>query len=158
MLEENVATIENGHDSIVVGTSMSATASCINAFMKTGDHCVITNCSYGGTNRICREQFEPFGMEFSFVDFTDPKNVEDAIRPNTKLIFSETPTNPTLTLVDLDAVSEIAKRHGIFACLRFDLCHSLHYSSSRSWLRFDHLVLDQILRQFEHWYWWCSHC
>lgn len=113
MLEEKVALIEGGYDSIVVGTGMSATASCINAFMKTGDHCVITNCSYGGTNRICREQFTPFGMEFDFVDFTDPATVEAAIKPNTKLIFSESPTNPTLTLADLDAISEIAQRHGI---------------------------------------------
>ena len=113
MLEEKVAKIENGYDSICVSTGMAATASCINAFMNTGDHCVITNCSYGGTNRICREQFVPLGMQFSFVDFTDPKNVEDAIRPNTKLIFSESPTNPTLTLADRSAISEIAKRHGI---------------------------------------------
>jgi len=113
MLEEKVAKIENGYGSIAVGTGMSATASCFNAFMKAGDHCVITNCSYGGTNRICREQFEPFGMEFSFVDFTDPQNVEDAIRPNTKLIFSETPTNPTLTLADLGAISAVAKERGI---------------------------------------------
>ena len=92
MLEEKVAKIENGYGSICVGTGMSATASCINAFMKTGDHCVITDCSYGGTNRIMREQFMPLGMEFSFVDFTDPQNVADAIKPNTKLIFSESPT------------------------------------------------------------------
>lgn len=113
MLEEKVAKIENGYGAICVGTGMSATASCINAFMKTGDHCVITNCSYGGTNRICREQFEPFGMEFSFVDFTDPANVAAAIKPNTKLIFSESPTNPTLTIADLEAISEIAKSKGI---------------------------------------------
>lgn len=113
MLEEKVATIENGYGSICVGTGMSATASCINAFMKAGDHCVITNCSYGGTNRICREQFMPFDMEFSFVDFTDPAVVEASIKPNTKLIFSESPTNPTITLADLDAISEIAQRHGI---------------------------------------------
>lgn len=113
MLEEKVAKIENGYDSICVSTGMAATASCINAFMNTGDHCVITNCSYGGTNRICREQFVPLGMEFSFVDFTDPKTVEAAIQPNTKLIFSESPTNPTLTLADLDAISDISKRHGL---------------------------------------------
>lgn len=113
MLEEKVAKIENGYDAICVSTGMAATASCINAFMKTGDHCVITNCSYGGTNRICREQFIPLGMEFSFVDFTDPKTVEAAIQPNTKLIFSESPTNPTLTLADLDAISEIAQKNGI---------------------------------------------
>lgn len=52
-------------------------------------------------------------MEFDFVDFTDPATVEAAIKPNTKLIFSESPTNPTLTLADLDAISEIAQRHGI---------------------------------------------
>ncbi|KAL7478466.1 hypothetical protein ACHAW6_004232 [Cyclotella cf. meneghiniana] len=113
MLEEKVAKIENGYNSICVSTGMAVTASCINAFMKAGDHCVITNCSYGGTNRICREQFVPLGMSFSFVDFTDPKTVENSIQPNTKLIFSESPTNPTLTLADLDAISEIAQRHGI---------------------------------------------
>mmetsp|Transcript_5443 Transcript_5443/g.8284 ORF Transcript_5443/g.8284 Transcript_5443/m.8284 type:complete len:429 (-) Transcript_5443:263-1549(-) len=113
MLEEKVAKIENGAGAICVGTGMSATASCINAFMNAGDHCVITNCSYGGTNRICREQFVPLGMEFDFVDFSDPANVEKAIKPNTKLIFSESPTNPTLTIADLEAISEIAKRHDL---------------------------------------------
>lgn len=113
MLEEKVALIENGHGAICVGTGMSATASCINAFMNAGDHCVITNCSYGGTNRICREQFIPLGMEFDFVDFTDPDVVAKSIKPNTKLIFSESPTNPTLTIADLEAISEIAKANGI---------------------------------------------
>eukprot|EP00561_Arcocellulus_cornucervis_P013060 CAMPEP_0185802356 /NCGR_PEP_ID=MMETSP1322-20130828/1955_1 /TAXON_ID=265543 /ORGANISM="Minutocellus polymorphus, Strain RCC2270" /LENGTH=418 /DNA_ID=CAMNT_0028498113 /DNA_START=55 /DNA_END=1311 /DNA_ORIENTATION=+ len=113
MLEEKVARIENGHGAICVGTGMSATASCINGFMNAGDHCVMTNCSYGGTNRIAREQFMNLGMEFSFVDFTDPQNVADAIKPNTKLIFSESPTNPTLKIADLSAISEIAKDRGI---------------------------------------------
>jgi len=111
MLEEKVATIENGYGSICVGTGMSATSSCLNAFLKTGDHCVITDCSYGGTNRICREQFMPFGIEFSFVDFSNPENVAAAIRPNTKLIFSESPTNPTLNIADLRAISDIAQSH-----------------------------------------------
>ncbi len=113
MLEEKVARMENGYGAICVGTGMSATASCINGFMNAGDHCVITNCSYGGTNRIAREQFMNLGMEFSFVDFTDPQNVADAIKPNTKLIFSESPTNPTLKIADLSAISEIAKDRGI---------------------------------------------
>ena len=113
MLEEKVVRIENGHGAICVGTGMSATASCINGFMNAGDHCVMTNCSYGGTNRIAREQFMNLGMEFSFVDFTDPQNVADAIKPNTKLIFSESPTNPTLKIADLSAISEIAKDRGI---------------------------------------------
>lgn len=111
MLEEKVATIEHGYGAICVGTGMSATSSCLNAFLQAGDHCVITDCSYGGTNRICREQFIPFGIEFSFVDFSNPDNVAAAIQPNTKLIFSESPTNPTLNIADLRTISDIASAH-----------------------------------------------
>jgi len=92
VLEEKVVPIENSYGLICVRTGVSATTLCINAFMKASDHCVITNCSCGGTNCICREQFIPLGMEFSFVDFTNPVIVEAAIKPNMKLIFSESPT------------------------------------------------------------------
>jgi cystathionine beta-lyase/cystathionine gamma-synthase len=91
---------------------MAATTSAISATMKAGDHCVITDCSYGGTNRSCREFFTPLGMEFTFTDFTDLENIKKAIKPNTKLIFSETPANPVLTLCDLDEISKIAKDIG----------------------------------------------
>jgi cystathionine beta-lyase/cystathionine gamma-synthase len=113
MLEEKVATLEGGFGAICVGTGMAATASCINAFVKAGEHVVMTNCSYGGTNRIMREQFAPLGIETSFVDFSDNANVEAAIKPNTKLIFSESPTNPTLQIADIEGLSKIAKAHGI---------------------------------------------
>eukprot|EP00658_Telonema_sp_P-2_P026385 TRINITY_DN2064_c0_g1_i8.p1 TRINITY_DN2064_c0_g1~~TRINITY_DN2064_c0_g1_i8.p1 ORF type:complete len:382 (-),score=107.91 TRINITY_DN2064_c0_g1_i8:144-1289(-) len=112
-LEQKVAHLEGGFGAICVGTGMAATSSCINAFMNTGDHCIMTNCSYGGTNRIAREQFMPLGMEFDFVDFSDPANVAAAIKPNTKLIFSESPTNPTLQICDISAVSKIAKDAGV---------------------------------------------
>jgi cystathionine beta-lyase/cystathionine gamma-synthase len=111
-LEKKLAEVERGHGACAFGTGMAATTSAISATMKAGDHCVITDCSYGGTNRSCREFFTPLGMEFSFVDFRDPENVRKAIKPNTKLIFSETPANPVLTLTDLDAISAIAKEHG----------------------------------------------
>ncbi len=62
---------------------------------------MITECSYGGTNRAARVMFSDLGVTFSFVDFRDPEIVKAAIRPNTKLIFSETPANPTLTLTDI---------------------------------------------------------
>lgn len=111
-LENKLALIENGAGACAFGTGMAATTSVISATMKAGDHCVITECSYGGTNRSCREFFTPLGMEFTFCDFTDPEVVRRAIKPNTKLIFSETPANPVLTLTDLDAISAIAKEHG----------------------------------------------
>jgi cystathionine beta-lyase/cystathionine gamma-synthase len=110
--QKKVAELENGYAAHCFGTGMAATTSVISATMKAGDHCVITDCSYGGTNRIMRVQFAPFDMEFSFVDFRDLNAIKAAIKPNTKLIFSETPTNPQLRLVDLEAVSAIAKEHG----------------------------------------------
>jgi len=113
-LEAKLAVLENGYGSAVFGTGMAATTSAICATMKTGDHCVITDCSYGGTNRSCREFFTPLGMEFTFVDFRDPENVRKAMKPNTKLVFSETPANPTLSLVDLQAVSDIAHAGGAY--------------------------------------------
>jgi len=107
-LEQKVAALENGYGATCVGTGMAATTLVMSGFMKAGDHCVITDCSYGGTNRICREQFRPLGMEFDFVDFSNMDNIKKAIKPNTKLIFSETPTNPTLQICDIEAVSKIA--------------------------------------------------
>merc|ERR1712194_508167 len=112
VLENKLATIENGAGASAFGTGMAATTSAICATMKAGDHCVITDCSYGGTNRSCREFFTPLGMEFTFCDFRDLEIIKKAMKPNTKLIFSETPANPVLTLTDLDAVSKIAKDHG----------------------------------------------
>ena len=76
--------------------------------LKSGDHVVLTNCSYGGTNRAARTMFKDLGITTTFVDFTDPAKVKAAIQDNTRMIFSETPSNPTLSLQDLTALSEIA--------------------------------------------------
>merc|ERR1711953_279672 len=105
---------EHGVGACAFGTGMAATTAAISATMKAGDHCVITDCSYGGTNRSCREFFTPLGMEFSFVDFRDPANVRKAMKPNTRLVFSETPANPLLSLTDIEAVSKIAHDGGAY--------------------------------------------
>jgi len=113
-LEKKLAIVEGGVGAAAFGTGMAATTSAICATMKAGDHCVITECSYGGTNRSCREFFTPLGMEFTFCDFTDVETVRKAIKPNTKLIFSETPANPVLTLCDIEAISKVAKEAGAY--------------------------------------------
>ncbi len=112
-LENKIAALESGVGAACFGTGMAATISAITATMKAGDHCVITNCSYGGTNRACRTMFTDLGMEFDFVDFTDLAVVKQHIKPNTKVIFSESPANPTLTLSDLKALSEMARAHDL---------------------------------------------
>jgi len=114
VLENKLAILENGVGAACFGTGMAATTSVIAATMKAGDHCVITDCSYGGTNRQCREFWTPLGMEFTFVDFRDVEIVKKAMKPNTKLIFSETPANPVLTLCDLEEISKVAKEHGAY--------------------------------------------
>ncbi|KAJ8608388.1 hypothetical protein CTAYLR_008148 [Chrysophaeum taylorii] len=114
VLEAKIAALENAEGACCFSTGMAATVTVMSAFLNQGDHCVLTDCSYGGTNRVARKQFMNYGIEFSFVDFRDPDNVAKAIIPGkTKLIFSETPANPTLTLTDVAAVSAIAQKHGI---------------------------------------------
>jgi cystathionine beta-lyase/cystathionine gamma-synthase len=112
VLESKLAHVEGGAGASAFGTGMAATTSAICATMKAGDHCVITDCSYGGTNRSCREFFTTMGMEFTFCDFRDLEIIKKAMKPNTKLVFSETPANPVLSLCDLDEISKIAKAGG----------------------------------------------
>jgi cystathionine gamma-lyase len=112
-LENKIAILEGGYGAACFGTGMAATIAVVSGMMQAGDHCVITDCSYGGTNRACRTMFTDMGMTFDFIDFTDVSNIERHIQPNTKLIFSESPANPTLTLTDIEAVSNLAKTHGI---------------------------------------------
>jgi cystathionine gamma-lyase len=111
--EQKIASLEYGTGAAAFSSGMAATAAVVCAFMKQGDHCVITECSYGGTNRIMRKLFVNFGMEFDFIDFTDLKLLESKIKKNTKLVFSETPANPLLTLNDVSAISEICKRKNL---------------------------------------------
>jgi len=111
-LEKKLAVLENGAGACAFGTGMAATTSAISATMVAGDHCIITDCSYGGTNRSCREFFTPLGMEFTFTDFRDTENIRKAMKPNTKLIFSESPANPLLSLCDIEEISKIAKAGG----------------------------------------------
>merc|ERR1711976_79004 len=112
-LEKRLCAMEGGVGAAWFATGMAATITVFSAFLKKGDHCVLTDCSYGGTNRAARVLVSEWGVDFTFCDFSNPANVEAAIKDNTKLIFSETPVNPVLKLVDVAAVSKIAKARGI---------------------------------------------
>eukprot|EP01084_Bolivina_argentea_P309169 534752_1 len=108
-LEQRISALEGGAGAACFATGMAACTTIISTLMSKGDHAVVTNCSYGGTNRAMRVLFTRFGMEFTFVDFSNLDEIKAAIKPNTVCLFSETPANPTLTLTDLQAVSAIAK-------------------------------------------------
>lgn len=116
VLEDKIAIIEGGVGASCFSTGMAATTTVMSALLQKGDHCVLTDCSYGGTNRITRKQFAKYGITFSYVDFRDSANVAAAIQENTKLVFSESPCNPTVTICDIAAISKICKEKGIIHC------------------------------------------
>jgi cystathionine gamma-lyase len=108
-LERNVASLEGG----IHGFAFSSGMGCLDSLMKlfkAGDHVVCGENVYGGTFRLFDKILQHFGLEFTFVDTRDPQKVADAVKPNTKVILIETPTNPLIRLTDLSAVNEIAKR------------------------------------------------
>ncbi|KAL8455974.1 hypothetical protein Emag_000217 [Eimeria magna] len=103
-LEKRLSAVEGGADASCFGTGMAATLAVLTTFLSAGDHCVMPKCLYGGTYRAAHEYLTRFGVSFDFVDFRDGNNVKNAIKNNTKLIFCETPANPTLHLSDLEAI------------------------------------------------------
>ena len=111
--EACVADLENGEAGYAFASGMAASATVLE-LLDQGDHVIAMNDLYGGTYRLFeRVRKRTAGLEFSLVDMTDPAALDAAIRPDTKMIWVETPTNPMLRLVDLDAVVARAKRHGI---------------------------------------------
>jgi cystathionine beta-lyase/cystathionine gamma-synthase len=112
-LEEKITALEGGAGSLCFATGMAATSCTIMGLVGSGDHVILSDVVYGGTHRVTTKVLNRWGLECSFVDTSDPENIENAIRENSKLIFTETPANPTLKLTDIAAVSEVAKAHAI---------------------------------------------
>jgi cystathionine beta-lyase/cystathionine gamma-synthase len=111
-LEENFASLEGGLSAHVFASGMAAiTALC--TMMKTGDHIVCSDNMYGGTTRLFDNILVNYGLEFTYVDTSNAENVDRAIRPTTKLVHIETPTNPMMALTDIRAVADICHRHGV---------------------------------------------
>jgi len=109
-LEKSLAALENGKYGLCFGSGLAA----IDALLKTlrpGDEVISTNDLYGGTYRLFDKIFAPFGIKFHFVPMANPAQIESVINENTKLIWTETPTNPMMNIIDIEAVSRIAKKH-----------------------------------------------
>ena len=112
-LEANLAAIEGGKAAFAFASGMSAIHAIVTR-LSAGDHAVVTDNTYGGTFRLFDKVMTRMGMRFSFVDTSDPKEIEAAMTPATKMVFIETPTNPVLRLTDIAASAEIAHKHGAF--------------------------------------------
>src|SRR5918999_719727 len=111
-LEQNLAAIEGGKAAYAFASGMAA-IDAITTILKSGDHVVVTDNTYGGTFRLFDKVLRKYGLEFSYVDTSRPELIEAAIEPRTRMLFVETPTNPVLRLTDLGRAAEIAKKHDI---------------------------------------------
>lgn len=107
-LEKQLASLEGGAYGYAFASGMAATAAILNA-LAAGDHAIVTDDLYGGTYRLFTKVLERYGLEFTYVDMSDIAAVRAAIRPNTKLFWIETPTNPLLKLIDISAVVALRK-------------------------------------------------
>ncbi|WFB64519.1 cystathionine gamma-synthase [Sphingobacterium sp. WM] len=111
-LEDCLAALENGKFGLAFSSGMAAT-DCVLRLLKPGDEVVTGDDLYGGSYRIFTKVYEPLGIVFKFVNTSDVKAVEEAITEKTKLIWVETPTNPTLKLADIEAIGKVAKAKNI---------------------------------------------
>jgi len=111
-LETNLASLEGGVASRVFASGMAA-INAICAMYKSGDHVICGHNLYGGVPRLFDQILSGYGIEFAYVDTSDPKNVERAIRPRTRMVYVETPTNPLMALSDITAISRITRTQKI---------------------------------------------
>lgn len=116
-VSEKLAALENAEEGLILSSGMAAILTSIFAMMKKGDHAILQSDLYGGTHNAVVTELPRYGMEYSLVDGSDPGNFEKAIRPETRIIYIETPSNPTLKITDIAAVAGIAKKHGLITII-----------------------------------------
>lgn len=112
-LEQKLAALEHGRGAVAYASGIGAVAGALFALLKTGDHAIFTRAKYSGTEDITTDYLPRFGIEHDCFDAADLAQLEPLIKPNTKVLYLESPANPTMVLVDIAAAAEIAHRHGV---------------------------------------------
>jgi len=125
---DKMCLLEGAEDGVATATGMSAVFSSFMALLQQGDHILSCNAVFGSTHTLLTKFLPRFGIESSYVDANKPEEWEAAIRPNTKMIYLETPTNPGLELVDLEWVSQLAKKHNLI--LNVDNCFATPFNQT----------------------------
>jgi cystathionine beta-lyase len=113
MLCKKIAALEKAENALIFGSGMAAVSTTLLAFLQKGDHIVLQQTLYGGTYNFVVEEFDKFGIEYSFTKNLSIESFKNEIRENTKVLYIETPSNPLLTITDMEKVSELAKENGI---------------------------------------------
>lgn len=114
---KKLAALEKGESSLIFASGMAAISTTLFAFLHKGDHIVLQRELYGGTINLVNEEFDKYGIEYSYVDSQNAKGFEQKIKSNTKVIYIETPSNPLLTIIDIKAIAEVAKKKGIITMI-----------------------------------------
>lgn len=123
---EIIAKLEYAEDCLVTSTGMSAISTAILAAVKSGDHIIAQNAHYSAAKNFITQFLPDFGVEVTLVDSDDPQNFEKAIQSNTRLIYLESPSNPNLGLVDLEAIAKIAQKNSIFTLVDNTFCSPIN--------------------------------
>lgn len=116
-LAMKMAALEHGEAALIFGSGMAAVSTALLAFLHKGDHVVFQKTLYGGTSNLVVEEFEKFGIQYSFTEGLSSEDFKKEIKENTKVIYVETPSNPLLTITDLEAVVKLAKEHGLVSMI-----------------------------------------
>ncbi|TQR10134.1 trans-sulfuration enzyme family protein [Psychrobacillus soli] len=113
LLEEKIAFLEQGEEALALSSGMAAISNALLCYLTSGDHVLVTKDIYGGTHHFLTVLAPRFGIEFDFVDCTDLEAVAASIKSNTKVLYIETPSNPSLTILDIKALSKLAHEQGL---------------------------------------------
>ena len=114
-LAKKISALEETEDAIILGSGMAAISTSLLAFLNSGDHIVLQNDIYGGTRNLVEAQFKRYGIQYSFTDGLDVQSFEKEIRPSTKAIYIETPSNPLLKLVDIQNIADLSKSKNLIS-------------------------------------------
>ncbi|MBT8276195.1 MAG: PLP-dependent aspartate aminotransferase family protein [Bacteroidia bacterium] len=116
-LSKKIAALEHCEAGLIFGSGMAAISHSMLAFLEKGDHVVVQKTIYGGAFNFMVEEFPKYGIEFDFTDGFSEADFRNKIRPNTKLIYVETPSNPLMLITDLEMISRLAKEHGLVSMI-----------------------------------------
>ncbi len=110
---KKIASLEGAEDGVATGTGMAAIFATFMTFLSKGDHIISASAVFGSTHTILTKYLPKWGIEYSYFDMNKPETVEALVKPNTKMLYVETPSNPGLDIIDMDALSNICKQHNI---------------------------------------------
>lgn len=121
-LERQIAVLENGYGGIAVSSGMAAATTIYLSLMSQGDHIVSTDAIYGPARNVMEKQFSRFGLQSTYINTTDVSKIREAIRPNTRVLYIETPANPTMDITDLKACADLAHEKGLLLVVDNTFC------------------------------------